>query len=79
MSTTMVSKSALALAHTPELDPRSRGNFSTRPDQNAVRLQCVIAADHGGSLGALTVVSGSLSETRWDGEGLLRRQLEAVD
>jgi hypothetical protein len=42
-------------------------------------LHCGIAADHGGSLGALTVVSGTLSETRWDGEGLLRRQLEAVD
>ncbi len=25
--------------------------------------------DHGGSLGALTVVSGSLAETRWDGDG----------
>ena len=24
--------------------------------------------DHGGSLGALTVVSGALRETRWDGE-----------
>jgi cysteine dioxygenase type I len=35
--------------------------------------------DHGGSLGALTVVSGSLSETRWDGEGLRRRRLEAGD
>jgi hypothetical protein len=35
--------------------------------------------DHGGSLGALTVVSGSLSETRWDGEGLRRRRLAAGD
>ena len=26
--------------------------------------------DHGGSLGALTVVSGSLRETRWDGDRL---------
>ena len=26
--------------------------------------------DHGGSLGALTVVSGALAETRWDGEAL---------
>ncbi|KWX25548.1 cysteine dioxygenase [Mycolicibacterium wolinskyi] len=33
--------------------------------------------DHGGSLGALTVVSGTLTETRWDGEGLKRRQLSA--
>jgi hypothetical protein len=35
--------------------------------------------DHGGSLGALTVVSGSLAETRWDGEGLRRRVLNAGD
>jgi hypothetical protein len=35
--------------------------------------------DHGGSLGALTVVSGALAETRWDGEGLRKRQLEAGD
>ena len=31
--------------------------------------------DHGGSLGALTVVSGALRETRWDGEALRRRRL----
>lgn len=35
--------------------------------------------DHGGSLGALTVVSGSLSETRWDGKALRRRRLSAGD
>jgi hypothetical protein len=35
--------------------------------------------DHGGSLGALTVVSGALSETRWDGDGLRRRRLVAGD
>lgn len=35
--------------------------------------------DHGGSLGALTVLSGSLRETRWDGEALRRRRLEAGD
>jgi len=35
--------------------------------------------DHGGSLGALTVVSGSLRETRWDGEALRRRRLRAGD
>ncbi|MDH6247108.1 cysteine dioxygenase family protein [Mycobacterium sp. OTB74] len=35
--------------------------------------------DHGGSLGALTVVSGALSETRWDGRGLRRRTLESGD
>ncbi|MET0454088.1 MAG: cysteine dioxygenase [Mycobacterium sp.] len=33
--------------------------------------------DHGGSLGALTVVSGALSETRWDGEALRERHLDA--
>jgi hypothetical protein len=33
--------------------------------------------DHGGSLGALTVVSGALLETRWDGDGLRGRRLEA--
>jgi len=35
--------------------------------------------DHGGSLGALTVVSGALSETRWDGDSLRRRRLVAGD
>lgn len=35
--------------------------------------------DHGGSLGALTVVSGALRETRWDGEALRRRRLMAGD
>ena len=33
--------------------------------------------DHGGSLGALTVVSGALQETRWDGSALRRRRLSA--
>lgn len=35
--------------------------------------------DHGGSLGALTVVSGALEETRWDGRGLRQRTLAAGD
>ena len=35
--------------------------------------------DHGGSLGALTVVFGALRETRWDGETLRRRRLRAGD
>jgi hypothetical protein len=35
--------------------------------------------DHGGSLGALTVVSGALSETRWDGDALRERRLGAGD
>jgi Cysteine dioxygenase type I len=35
--------------------------------------------DHGGSLGALTVVRGALRETRWDGESLRRRRLRAGD
>ena len=35
--------------------------------------------DHGGSLGALTVVSGALRETRWDGEALRNRKLVAGD
>jgi hypothetical protein len=35
--------------------------------------------DHGGSLGALTVVSGALRETRWDGTALRRRRLRAGD
>ncbi len=34
---------------------------------------------HGGSLGALTVVSGALEETRWDGRGLRQRTLAAGD
>ncbi len=35
--------------------------------------------DHGGSLGALTVLSGSLTEFRWDGRCLRRRRLDAGD
>lgn len=35
--------------------------------------------DHGGSLGALTVVSGSLDETRWSGGALRRRRLRSGD
>ncbi|OBH61103.1 cysteine dioxygenase [Mycobacterium mantenii] len=35
--------------------------------------------DHGGSLGALTVISGSLNEYRWDGRALRRRRLDAGD
>ena len=35
--------------------------------------------DHGGSLGALTVVSGALVETRWDGDALRERRLDAGD
>jgi len=35
--------------------------------------------DHGGSLGALTLLSGSLDEFRWDGERLRRSRLEAGD
>ncbi|MBV8930615.1 MAG: cysteine dioxygenase family protein [Mycobacteriaceae bacterium] len=35
--------------------------------------------DHGGSLGALTLISGALREFRWDGEGLRHRRLDAGD
>ncbi|BBY93500.1 hypothetical protein MGALJ_31690 [Mycobacterium gallinarum] len=35
--------------------------------------------DHGGSLGALTVVSGALKESRWDGRVFKRRRLNAGD
>jgi Cysteine dioxygenase type I len=35
--------------------------------------------DHAGSLGALTLLSGSLSEYRWDGAKLRYRRLEAGD
>ena len=35
--------------------------------------------DHGGSLGALTVLSGSLNEFRWDGRSLRHRRLDAGD
>ena len=35
--------------------------------------------DHGGSIGALTVLSGSLDEFRWDGEQLRLRRLDAGD
>ncbi|CAN5483227.1 cysteine dioxygenase family protein [soil metagenome] len=35
--------------------------------------------DHGGSLGALTLLSGSLDEFRWDRDQLRRRRIEAGD
>lgn len=35
--------------------------------------------DHGGSLGALTVLSGALREHRWEGAGLRSRRLDAGD
>lgn len=35
--------------------------------------------DHGGSIGALTVLTGALSEYRWTGQRLRRRDLEAGD
>ncbi len=35
--------------------------------------------DHGGSLGALTLLSGALDEFRWDGDRLRCRRLEAGD
>lgn len=35
--------------------------------------------DHAGSLGALTVLSGSLVEYRWAGDGLKRRRLDSGD
>lgn len=35
--------------------------------------------DHGGSIGALTVLTGALNEYRWGGETLLRRRLDAGD
>lgn len=35
--------------------------------------------DHAGSFGALTVLSGSLTEYRWAGEELIDRELEAGD
>ena len=35
--------------------------------------------DHGGSLGALTVISGELNEHRWDGHRMRSRRLAAGD
>lgn len=35
--------------------------------------------DHGGSFGALTVLSGALNEYRWDGRQLRHRRLDAGD
>lgn len=35
--------------------------------------------DHGGSLGAMTIISGALHEFRWNGEGLRHRRLDAGD
>lgn len=35
--------------------------------------------DHAGSFGAITVLSGSLTELRWTGDALVERQLDAGD
>lgn len=40
---------------------------------------CTELHDHGGSLGALTVLSGALRETRWDGTSLRERRLDSGD
>ncbi len=41
--------------------------------------RCTELHDHGRSLGAVTVLSGSLHETRWDGKELRKRTLVAGD
>lgn len=44
-----------------------------------VPQRCTELHDHGGSLGALTVLSGALRETRWGGKSLRSRPLVAGD
>ena len=70
--------------HLVRVDPERRWYRLVRSD-NYVDIWLISWAteqaaelhDHAGSLGALTVVSGSLVEQRWVGDGLRSRQLRA--
>jgi hypothetical protein len=70
--------------HLVQVDPERRWYRLLRSD-NYVDVWLISWAteqtadlhDHAGSIGALTVVSGSLVEQRWVGDGLRSRQLRA--
>lgn len=70
--------------HTVQVDPERRWYKLLRSDPwvdvwliSWATEQAAELHDHGGSLGALTVVSGSLVEHRWAGDGLRTRRLRA--
>jgi hypothetical protein len=71
-------------AHAVRIDPEKRWYQLLRADDYAdvwliswATEQVAELHDHAGSLGALSVVSGSLVEQRWVGDGLRRRRLPA--
>ena len=77
-----VADEVLAGRHAVEIDPRRRWYRQLRSDGYCdvwliswVTDQTAELHDHAGSLGALTVVSGSLVEQRWTGAGLRSRRL----
>ncbi len=70
--------------HTVQVDPESRWYRLLRSDDYVdvwliswATEQAAELHDHAGSLGALTVVSGSLVEQRWAGDGLRSRRVRA--
>jgi hypothetical protein len=70
--------------HRVVVDPRRRWYSRLRGDDAVVvwliswaTEQAAELHDHGGSIGALTVVSGGLTEERWASGGLRRRPLGA--
>jgi hypothetical protein len=70
--------------HTVHIDPAKRWYQLLRSDDfvdvwliSWAREQAAELHDHAGSLGALTVVSGSLVEERWAGNRLRTRTLQA--
>ncbi len=82
--TTRVAAEVRAGLHPVEVDPLRRWYRLLRSDDyldvwliSWATEQTAELHDHAGSLGALTVVSGSLVEQRWVGDGLRARRLRA--
>jgi mannose-6-phosphate isomerase-like protein (cupin superfamily) len=70
--------------HLVQVDPECRWYRLLRSDDHVdvwliswATEQAAELHDHAGSLGALTVVTGSLVEHRWEGDGLRSRTLRA--
>jgi quercetin dioxygenase-like cupin family protein len=79
-----VAAEVLAGRHPVHVDPERRWYRLLRSDTYVdvwliswATEQTAELHDHGGSLGALTVVSGSLVERRWVGNGLRSRRVRA--
>lgn len=82
--TRSIADEVLAGVHPVEVDPGRRWYRLLRTDDHLdvwliswATEQAAELHDHAGSLGALTVVSGSLVEHRWAGAGLRARRLRA--